>query len=148
MKQAEKISIEHIKTYSDELLYTLNKLVKQLSSSIPPLTNSYLSSVLSVPSFFLFVAKDDSNNIIGAGSLIIFEMLSGKRATLEDLVVDESQRGKGIGKMLMNEMIKKAREEGVTYIDLTSRPKREAANHLYQSLGFEKRETNVYRLML
>ncbi len=148
MEHTEKISIEQIKTYSDELLDTLNKLMRQLSSSISPLTNSYLSSVLSVPSFSLFVAKDDSNTIIGAGSLIVFEMLSGKRGTLEDLVIDENQRGKGIGKMLMNEMIKKAREEGVKYIDLTSRPSRVAANHLYQSLGFEKRETNVYRLML
>lgn len=148
MEQTEKISIEHIKTYSDELLDVLNKLMKQLSSSIPPLTNSYLSSVLSVPSFSLFVAKDDSNNIVGAGSLIVFEMLSGKRGVFEDVVIDESERGKGIGKMLLNEMIHKAREKNVKYIDLTSRPKREAANNLYQSLGFEKRETNVYRLML
>lgn len=148
MEQTEKISIEHIKTYSDELLDVLNKLMKQLSSSIPLLTNSYLSSVLSVPSFSLFVAKDDSNNIVGAGSLIVFEMLSGKRGVFEDVVIDESERGKGIGKMLLNEMIHKAREKNVKYIDLTSRPKREAANNLYQSLGFEKRETNVYRLML
>ena len=81
-------------------------------------------------------------------SLVLFPIPTGTKAWVEDVVVDSSARGKGIGKALMNHALKKVREKRGKSIDLTSRPSRETANKLYQSLGYQKRETNVYRLSL
>jgi len=78
-------------------------------------------------------------------SLIVMKIPTGNKAWIEDVVVDQSARGKGLGKALMNYAHVKAKKLGVKSIDLTSRPSRESANKLYQNLGYEIRETNVYR---
>jgi ribosomal protein S18 acetylase RimI-like enzyme len=78
-------------------------------------------------------------------SLVVFSIPTGTKAWIEDVVVDERARGKGVGKELMNHALNVAKELGAKSADLTSRPSREAANKLYQAIGFEGRETNVYR---
>ena len=75
----------------------------------------------------------------------MFRIPTGRCARIEDVVVDAAQRGKGVGEALTREALRVAQEAGVTTVDLTSRPSREAANRLYQRIGFEKRETKVYR---
>jgi ribosomal protein S18 acetylase RimI-like enzyme len=83
--------------------------------------------------------------IVGSLTLVIFHIPTGVRAWIEDVVVDADARGKGVGEELNKFALAEAKRQGATTVDLTSRPSREAANRLYQRLGFEHRETNVYR---
>jgi ribosomal protein S18 acetylase RimI-like enzyme len=81
-------------------------------------------------------------------TLITFRIPTGRRAWIEDVVVDADARGEGIGERLTEAAVDEARRRGARTIDLTSRPSREAANALYQKMGFERRETNVYRFLV
>jgi ribosomal protein S18 acetylase RimI-like enzyme len=91
---------------------------------------------------------DGEPAILGSMTLVVFRIPTGLRAWIEDVVVDGSARGRGVGEALNRAAIDRARAAGATTVDLTSRPSREAANRLYRRLGFEQRTTNVYRLDL
>ena len=82
------------------------------------------------------------------GELAIILKPEGVIAQIEDVIVDETQRGKGFGKKISEKLIGRARARGARVIQLSSNPTRTAANALYKKLGFELHETNVYRLML
>ena len=141
--------IEQLKTYSLELTAALNKLLKQLDKVTNPLTKTDIENMIVSPTNRLFVARrSDNKEIVGMLTLIIFRIPFAKKGLFEDLVVDKDHRGKGVGAKLITTAIKKARGEGVNYLDFTSRPEREDANKLYRRLGFEKRNTNVYRIKL
>lgn len=140
--------IERIISGTPEYITPLNTLMKQLKPSIKEITLEDLVHMVSDKNTYIYVVKDVQQNIVGTLTLIIFQSPGGRRGYIEELVVDEGQRGKGLGKKLLNEAIKQSQELGVDYIGLTSRPDRVAANHLYQTLGFQKRDTNVYRLIL
>jgi ribosomal protein S18 acetylase RimI-like enzyme len=103
-----------------------------------------LESVVASDSSHILLAKLDGV-IVGSLTLVIFHIPTGIRAWIEDVVVDAEARGKGIGEALNKFAISEAIHHGATTVDLTSRPSREAANRLYRRLGFEQRETNVYR---
>src|SRR3989344_7781191 len=107
----------------------------------------HLRKVVQYVSSELWVATEN-NKIIGMATLVFVVKPAGIVADLEDVVVDESMRGKGVGRALCEKAIESARSRGVRAIRLTSRPERVAANKLYQKLGFEQKETNVYRLKL
>ena len=97
----------------------------------------------------LLIATDDASGaILGTTTLVAFPIPTGVRAWIEDVVVDDDARGTGAGAALTNYAIELASRLGAKTIDLTSRPSREAANRLYQRLGFELRETNCYRYTL
>lgn len=99
----------------------------------------------------IFLARERTEHatpIMGIACLFIVRTLRGCKGLVEDVVVDESCRGQGISRQLMEALIKEARDMGVTSLELTSHPSREAANHLYQKLGFLLRGTNCYRLAL
>ena len=132
---------------TDELVDAFSELIPQLSSSSPPPTKEALATIIADPNTHLFVARDDGT-VVGSLTLIIFRSPTGVRARIEDVVVAESARGKGIGRLLTDAAIERARTIGAKAIGLTSRPSREAANGLYQAMGFERRETNVYELRL
>ncbi len=133
----------------DELVAAFDRLTPQLSSSSPAPGADELAAIVASPATVLFVAKDiDSGEILGALTLALFRIPTGFRAWIEDVVVDESARGKGVGAALSNAAIERARNEGAKTVDLTSRPSREAANRLYKRVGFEQRDTNVYRYTL
>jgi ribosomal protein S18 acetylase RimI-like enzyme len=100
------------------------------------------------PAITLLVAYSDAGEIIGSLTLAMFRIPTGLRAWIEDVIVDGSQRGQGTGEALTRRALEVAKEAGATTVDLTSRPSREAANRLYQRIGFERRETNVYRYSL
>ena len=85
---------------------------------------------------------------LGSLTLVLFRIPTGVRAWIEDVVVDEAARGQGVGELLNREALRIAAENGAVTVDLTSRPSREAANRLYQRIGFKQRETNVYRYEL
>ena len=132
---------------TDELLADLNHLLPQLSSTAAPLTFDDLEGVVNSPTLQLFVARVD-DVIVGTLTLVVFTIPTGVRGWIEDVVVDAGARGMGVGEALSLAAIDEARRLGVRSIDLTSRPSREEANALYQKLGFELRNTNVYRLAL
>jgi len=139
--------IEQLKTYSLELTQALNKLLRQLDKASSPLTKTDIENMIVSPANSLFVARKlDNKEAIGMLTLIVFRIPFAKKGLLEDIVVDKTYRDKGIGTKLITTAINKAREEGVSYLDFTSRPTRVEANRLYERLGFKKRNTNVYRL--
>ena len=131
----------------DELTAAFERLVPQLSRSNPPPARDAVAEMLASPVTSQFVARDDGR-ILGVATLIVFRIPTAMRAWIEDVITDEAARGQGVGEALTRAMLDRARELGCTTVDLTSRPSREAANRLYQRIGFERRETNVYRFEL
>ena len=130
---------------TDELVEAFARLVPQLSRTAPAPTERQLSEIVASPATVLLVARDDDDAIVGSLTLALFRIPTGVRAWIEDVVVDESVRGQGVGEALNRSAIQIANDAGAVTVDLTSRPSREAANRLYQRLGFVERDTNVYR---
>ena len=141
------VEITVAESASPELRDALNRLVPQLSSSAKPLSDDDVDRLIADRDVVLFIATYDGV-IVGTLTLVVFAIPSGQRAWIEDVIVDGDVRGLGIGAALTNAAIEEGRRRGVRTIDLTSRPSREAANKLYQKLGFEIRDTNVYRFLL
>lgn len=137
-------SVEIAGEASDEVLAALHRLIPQLSSSSAPMTADELREIIASDSSVLFIARVDGR-IVGSLTLATFRIPTGIRAWIEDVVVDESARGHGVGEALNRAAIAEAKRRGAKTVDLTSRPSREAANRLYLRLGFVARETNVYR---
>jgi ribosomal protein S18 acetylase RimI-like enzyme len=141
------LTVEIAKVVDNEVVAAFNALIPQLSSSNPPPTQEQLQKIVSSDSTFLLLAKLDGR-IVGSLTLALFQIPTGLRAWIEDVVVDVSVRGAGVGEALNAFAIDESRKRGATTVDLTSRPSREAANRLYQRLGFVQRDTNVYRFTL
>jgi ribosomal protein S18 acetylase RimI-like enzyme len=133
---------------SDELVAALAALVPQLSSSSPPPGRAEVEQLLASDATVLFTARAEGGRIVGTLTLVLFHIPTGIRAHIEDVVVDEEARGYGAGSLLVREAIAAAAAAGAQNVDLTSRPTREAANRLYERVGFIRRETNVYRMNL
>ena len=138
------MKIEELTDFSITALDAINGLLPQLSPSAVALEESDLRNIVDSESTKLFLAIDE-DGVFGMLSLVLFRIPTGRKAWVEDVVVDEKARGRGVGKLLIEHAIQVAREHGAHSVDLTSRPSREAANALYQRVGFQKRETNVYR---
>ncbi|QQS26409.1 MAG: GNAT family N-acetyltransferase [Actinomycetota bacterium] len=130
-----------------ELVEAFGRLVRQLSRSSAPPTPDELSEMVDSAASDVLVAYD-GDSICGTLTLVTFRIPTGVRAWIEDVVVDEAVRGKGVGEALNRFAIELARQKGAKTVDLTSRPSREAANRLYRRLGFVQRDTNVYRFDL
>ena len=131
----------------DDLVGAMARLVPQLSSSGSPPDVEALEAIVASDSSVLLIAVSE-RVIVGALTLVLFRIPTGLRAWIEDVIVDEAARGRGIGEALNQAAIERARAAGARTVDLTSRPSREAANRLYQRLGFVERETNVYRRVI
>ncbi len=134
-------------TVDDELVKAFERLIPQLSSSNPPPTAAELTSLVESDASSLFIARVDGQ-IVGSLTLAMFRIPTGIRAWIEDVVVDSGARGHGVGEALNMAALEHAKKHGAITVDLTSRPSREAANRLYQRIGFKARETNVYRYEL
>jgi ribosomal protein S18 acetylase RimI-like enzyme len=134
---------------TDEMVTAFAHLIPQLSSSNPPPTRTELESLVSHQACHLLLARDQgSGAIIGSLTLVVFPIPTAVRAWIEDVVVDGDARGSGAGAALNEYALNLARDLGAKTVDLTSRPSREAANRLYQRLGFVRRDTNCYRYSL
>lgn len=138
------VHISIASTVDDELVTAFERLIPQLSSSNPPPTAAELTALVSSDASTLFIARVDGQ-IVGSLTLAMFRIPTGIRAWIEDVVVDSSARGHGVGEALNMAALEHAKKNGAITVDLTSRPSREAANRLYQRIGFKARETNVYR---
>lgn len=140
----ETVDVRPLRDPSDATVARLADLLAQLSSSARPLDRESLNRTLDCPTNTLLVAWYDGEPV-GMLTLVTFPIPSGIRSWIEDVVVDETLRGHGIGAALTHEAIRLAQEQGARTVDLTSRPSRAAANRLYQRLGFRKRDSTVYR---
>ena len=143
----EIIEVSDPNEVNDEVVTAFARLIPQLSSSNPPPSAEELAAIAASPASHLLLAVEEGE-ILGSLTLVVFAIPTGLRAWIEDVVVDDRARGKGVGAELNKQAIELARTLGATTVDLTSRPTREAANRLYQRLGFQPRETNVYRYQL
>ncbi len=148
------MSVSEVQEVSPELVEAFERLIPQLSRSAKPMGKKKLKKFLAQPDVFLFVYRavptgeepvPGLDPILGMLTLVTFDIPTGKRAWIEDVVVDEDARGQGAGQALVEAAIAKAQEVGSVTVDLTSRPSREAANRLYVRCGFKPRETNIYR---
>ena len=129
---------------SADVLAACHRLIPQLSSSSAPISAQELEEIIESNATVLFAARS-GQEIVGLLTLAIFRIPTGVRAWIEDVVVDNQARGKGVGDALNRAALAEAERRGAKTVDLTSRPSREAANRLYQRLGFKQRDTNVYR---
>lgn len=138
------VVIETVGDVDDELVEAFGRLLPQLSRSAPALDAAALRSLAAWPGNRLLVARVDGE-VLGTLTLVLFPIPTGLRAWIEDVVVDGAARGRGVGAALTREALRLAREAGARTVDLTSRPSREAANRLYERLGFQLRDSKVYR---
>jgi ribosomal protein S18 acetylase RimI-like enzyme len=138
------VRVEVADTVTPELVAAFARLIPQLSSSSPPPTAAELAEMIDSPASDVLVAYE-GDDVLGTLTLVTFRIPTGVRCWIEDVVVDGAARGKGVGDALNRAALDLARERGAKTVDLTSRPSREAANRLYQRIGFVARETNVYR---
>jgi ribosomal protein S18 acetylase RimI-like enzyme len=144
------LEVSEAHSVDDELVAAFALLIPQLSSSNPPPSADQLRAIVENPDYFLFLARDldDNGRIFGTLTLVTFRIPTGLRAFIEDVVVDENTRRSRAGWTMTSAALDKARALGVSTVDLTSRPSREAANAMYQKMGFELRNSNLYRFTL
>ena len=143
----QPVSVTEVTSVTADLVEAFGRLIPQLSSTSPAPTVEELDAIVLSPASVLLVARDDAGRIVGSLTLALFRVPTGIRAWIEDVVVDDSARGVGAGAALVEAAVAGAQQAGAKSVDLTSRPSREAANRLYVRLGFELRQTNVYRWM-
>ncbi len=142
------MQVDIVTQADDELWEAFQRLVPQLTTNNPPPSPDNLAALVRDSSSTLMVARNEQDKIVGALTLVVYRTSTGIRSIIEDVIVDSSARGQGIGEALMKRAIDLAREKGVGNISLTSNPMREAANRLYLRMGFKKRETNAYQIKL
>lgn len=141
-----EVVVEEAAAASPELVDALTQLLPQLSSSAPAPSAAEVRAMVEAPATALLVARLGAGGpVVGSLTLVVFRIPTGLRAWIEDVVVDTSARGLGVGSELVNAALELARRQGCRNVDLTSRPSREEANRLYLRLGFELRQSNVYR---
>lgn len=141
------MKIVEVTSVTPELVESISRLIPQLSTSAPIPTVRHLENLVASSTAQLLIARDPNQNdrIVATLTLVLFRIPTGVRAWIEDVVVDESARRRGVGELLCRAAIDRARSAGARNVDLTSRSARKAANRLYQRLGFSLRHTNLYR---
>lgn len=135
-------------TRADERkLSGINELLPQLNPNIPKLSLVELTTIVDSPANTIYVAVKSDGSIVGMLLVVTVHQFAGIKCWIEDVVVSQDHRGQGIARRLVEAAISEV-PESTRFINLTSNPRREAAHHLYTSLGFEPRDTVVFRRTL
>ena len=137
-------TIQKLHAATDELVEAWARLIPQLSGAPAP-SPEHLERVVLHEANSVLVARDRDGRIVGTTTLVTFPLATGIRAWIHDVVVDERARGRGIGRALTEAALKEADALGAWTVDLTTRPWRADANRLYERMGFDRRDSNVYR---
>ena len=141
-----KIKVIELRRATPKILKDINNLLPQLSKTPKRLSLNFLNSIVKDKNTWLVVAKDGAQ-IVGMATLILTISPNGKRAKVEDVVVDENHRGKGIGEEISKKLIAIAKSKKVRRIELTTGQRRIAAHKLYEKVGFKKVDSDVYRII-
>jgi GNAT superfamily N-acetyltransferase len=141
------VRIEAVTEATPEVHEALARLLPQLNPDLPVPTMERLRALVADPSATLFLARD-GQEVVGTTTLIVYTTPFWIKARLDEVVVDAAARGKGVGAALVQACLDLAREKGAHVAELQSGVQREAANRLYPRMGFKRRETNVYRIVL
>ena len=141
------VRIETVTEATAEVHAALAHLLPQLNDKLPVPTMERIEALVADPAVTLLLAKD-GDEVVGTTTVIVYTTPFWIKARLDEVVVDEAARGKGVGAALVNAALDVAREKGAQVAELQSGVQREAANRLYPRMGFKPRETNVYRLVL
>ncbi len=142
-----RITIGRLTSFSPKDAEAVKRLAAQLGANFQPLRDQDLKDMLASATTSLFVAREsEGQEIVGMITLAVYRIPYVKKAYLDDVIVDESFRGQGLGSQLLKRALAQAKELGASYADLTSHPTRIESNKLYEKFGFKKRDTNVYRL--
>ena len=141
------VDVEILNEVTSEVVAAFGRLLPQLSSSAAQLDEAALTALVATPASTVLVARLDQQ-IVGTLTLATFPIPTGRRAWIEDVVVDEAARGQRVASKLIDEAIRLAKEYGAKTVDLTSRPSRVTAGELYERMGFAQRETRLYRYQL
>jgi len=136
------VTIEQATEATPELVDTISGLLPQLTEARTPPTLEQLQEVVAGQT--LLLARGDDGRVLGTLTFVLYRVSSGLKGRIEDVIVDESARGQGVGEALVREGMRRANEAGVLMLELTSMPYRQAANRLYRRLGFVRKPTNVY----
>jgi ribosomal protein S18 acetylase RimI-like enzyme len=147
MLYGDDMKIEIVTQFSHTLLTEINSLIPQLSQSAVAISEVEFREIIESDTTHLLLALEQ-DRFCGMLTLAIFRIPTGIRAWIEDVVVYEADRGKGVAQSLLEAGIELASSKGAKTLDLTSRPARVSANRLYQKVGFKHRDTNVYRIAL
>ncbi|PKO07112.1 MAG: GNAT family N-acetyltransferase [Chloroflexi bacterium HGW-Chloroflexi-3] len=142
------IRVEQVKVVNTEIVQAIQHLFPQLTQFSPMPDENVIQKMVNSQSSSLWIARNVGGEIIGMLSLAIYQTTTGIHAWIEDVVVDQKARRQGVAWNLTQAAIEFSQENDAKAVSLTSRPVREAANQLYQKLGFEQVETNLYRLKL
>ena len=134
------MELARVTAVDDDLVAALGRLLPLLRETARPPTGDELAEIIRTG--HLFVARDPA--IIGVLTLTVYRVLTGLSARIDDVIVATEARGRGVGEALTRAAIDHARAAGARAVNLTSHPRREAANRLYQRIGFERRDTNAY----
>ena len=137
------MEIIEIEAFSGQLLDALNRLLPQLSDAATPITEGQLRRITASPCTRLFMAMEEGR-YVATMTLVFYQLPTGLRARLEDMVVDMAERGKGLGRQLVAHALETARSSCARALDLTSNPSRLAAHALYRKMGFERRDTQLF----
>ena len=143
----DKLEVFEVKEFNTEYVSDINRLLRQLSSAAYVVTEEKFRSIIVARNTHLFLLTVDGR-VAGMCTLAVYSVLTGMKAWIEDVVVDEAFRGQHLGKRLVEYAVDFARKMGECSIMLTSRPSRGVANNLYKSVGFVQRDTNVYRMKI
>jgi ribosomal protein S18 acetylase RimI-like enzyme len=138
------VEISVVEEVTGEVVEAVARLMPQLSGGAEPVDADGLTRIARLVTNTVLLARVEGS-IVGTLTLALTPLLTGLRAHIEDVVVDEAARGHGVGMALVDAALGIAHEAGARTVDLTSSPKREAANRLYTRAGFQLRETNIYR---
>lgn len=146
MEGKTRIVISKEQQVTDELVEAIARLLPQLSQDAVPPTAETISNVISPAGVTMWTARvGGGGRIVGMTTLVVYRVPTRVRGWIEDVVVDEEQRGHGIGEAMIRAALEHAAETGATCVDLTSRPDRQSARRLYERIGFVERTTAVYR---
>jgi GNAT superfamily N-acetyltransferase len=141
------VRVDQVTEATPEIYTALERLLPQLNSQLPIPTMERLRAIVADPAVSLLVARE-GEQIIGTTTVIVYTTPFWIKARLDEVVVDEAARGKGVGEALVKASLDLARNKGVEVVELQSGLQREAAQRLYVRMGFKLRETNVYRIVL
>lgn len=142
--RAMDVEVVVVREATTEIVEAMDRLLPQLSTTATPLDAAALERLVYSEATSVLVARV-RGTIVGMLTLVMFRVPTGLRARIEDVVVDESARGHGVGAALTQEALRLAQRDGARTVDLTSRPSRVAAIRLYERLGFRPRDSRLYR---